>query len=145
MEVELILDRGAAAKAGIDYGALEQNLQAEIDKLVVRDGVTSNAPERTPAPADAQGDHTLVQWLLHIAAEPTMAKTYANGLVFALNEIVGAVRSRGSSEGSSLGGASANDVPPASLRVRLAKLGKEITLPTTTAAIQAFLENLGGS
>lgn len=140
MDVELTLDRSGGSKAGVDYGALEDNLQAEIDKLAAQDNVTSGAPERSAAPDGAQGDHAMIQWLVHLATEPAMAKTYANALVFALNEIVGAVRSR---QTATEEGTSAGDEPPARLHVRLAKLGKNITLPTTTAAIQAFLEGVG--
>lgn len=144
MDLDLSLDRRGAAKAGVDYGALTENLQAEIDKLAKREGVTVAPPNEQAPPDGAQGDPALIHWLVQVATEPAMAKAYASALLFALNEILSAVRpKKGSSERAAEG--DKTDDAPARLNVRIAKFGKDVVLPTTTAVIRSFLEDLGNS
>ncbi|MBX9646720.1 MAG: hypothetical protein K2X57_06670 [Xanthobacteraceae bacterium] len=144
MDIELLLDRRGAARAGVDYSALAANLQAEIDKLAKREGVTAGPPLEQGPPDGAQGDPALIHWLVHLATEPAMAKAYASALIFALNEIVAAIRPKNAS-GTAIAEDDKSDNAPAHLSVRIKKLGNDVVLPTTTAAIQAFLENLGAS
>lgn len=144
MNVNILLDRRGAAKAGVDYGALAENLQAEIDKLAKREGVTVAPPNEQAPPDGAQGDPALIHWLVQVATEPAMAKAYASALVFALNEILAAVSPKKTSGKLAAEGDKSDDAP-AHLTVRIAKLGKDVVLPTTTAVIQSFLEDLGTS
>lgn len=144
MDVELSLDRKGAAKAGIDYTALADNVQAEIEKLSKREGIEAGQPVEQGPPDGAQGDPALIHWLVHFATEPAMAKTYASALIFALNEIVAAVRTKKASGEPMVDGDTQTNAT-VHLSVKIKKLGKDLVLPTTTAAIQAFVESLGTS
>lgn len=143
MEIEFVLETDGAAVAGIDRVALVADIQAELDKFVLTAGAPPAEPTPRTAPAGAQGDWTAIHWLLHVAAEPSMAKVYAQGLIFAINTILEAAKSK-ETKGSE---ASRKETTSASLpgkpSVTVKMIGKEIALPATTIAIRLMLDQLG--
>lgn len=120
-------------------GALIADLQAELDKLAVAANVASPKPDKTAPPDGAQGDAALIHWLIQFAANPAMARVYAQGLVMAINAIVSAMKPNTDSPVGTPGGNEKGSKGP----VRIAISGKEIILPVATSAIKAFLDTLG--
>jgi hypothetical protein len=134
-DIEIELNTGGAAATDLDLTALREDIQAELNKLAAQLGESAPEPKRVPPPKGAQGMDMVLHWLMHVATEPAMAKTYARLLIFALNEIAAAARKETQPSQR------ANDE---SFVIRVKALGKDIALPTAAAAIQAALEDVTG-
>jgi hypothetical protein len=152
MHIEVVLDTGGAAVAGVDQQALVDNIQAEVDKLTTKANVGPVKPTRKKPPPGAQGDWSSFQWVVDVATDPGMAKVYAQALLYALNSLLQALESQSSAEKSkpktaSKGGKAAKKKQPEESHdkkpVRVSVQGKEFLLPLTTAAIKALLKQLG--
>lgn len=138
VKIELRLDTGGAAVAGVDRAALIDNLQAELDKFALAAGAPEPAPQTQPPPPGAQGDGSIVQWIMELAADPVMAKTYVRGLVLAVNSLMSALeKHQNPDEGTPRPGL--EKAKPVTISV----LGKEIGLPVATAVVKKFLEDFG--
>lgn len=136
-KVSVTLDTGGVAPAGIDYGALVADIEAELEKL--GEQVQAKPSRRaTAAPAGAQGGFESIQWLLDLATDPKMAAVYARTLIFAVNQILEAANSK-KKDKKAKSTADEPEKPPVKIKV----LGKEIMLPATVVAIQEFLKTLG--
>jgi len=139
MEVQVAFDTSGAATAGVDRDILIADLQAELDKLAAHAGAQAPNPDKSPPPDGAQGDAAIIHWLLHVAADPAMAKVYAQGLISAINSILTAAQNR--ETGSSPPGEGQESAPkPKPVNIKV--LGQEIALPVATAVIKAFLDQL---
>jgi hypothetical protein len=137
MKISVSLDTNGAAAAGVDRDALIANLQAEMDKLADAANAARPEPDKQPPPAGAQGDAAIVQWIIEVATDPAMAKLYAQGLLMALNSIIGAAKKK---EVPAEVGDESQSTAKRPVKVTLS--GKEIGLPVTTAIIKTFLEDL---
>ncbi|MDB5539910.1 MAG: hypothetical protein JWQ89_1637 [Devosia sp.] len=142
MKIEVIMDTGGVATAGVDRAALVDNIQAELDKLAATAKTAAPQPKAQPAPAGAQGDLSVLQWILDIAADPVMAKAYASGLVYAINQILNAARSEQSGDKADQTSGSDTDEKPV---VKISIFGRDLALPVATAVIKKFLESLDGN
>ena len=131
LEIELN-SRGAAAR-GVDMQALQDNIQAELNKIAASAKIQEPRPTKSAPPAGAQGDAALIHWLLHLAGEPSMIKVYARAAVFGVNEFLRAARRRIEENEN-------GDKEPETLTVRIKRLAKDIVLPATEAAIKATLD-----
>lgn len=143
MEITVVLDTAGAATAGIDRDALIADIQAELNKLTSKVGTEPAKPVSKAAPSGAQGDLSIIQWLIDVATDPEMAKVYARALIFAVNEILAAAKSKERSDDESSGEASTPETDEDKSSVRINVLGKAIALPAATSAIKAFLDQLG--
>ncbi len=141
MEVRVAFDTSGAAAAGVDRDSLIADLQAELDKLATRADAPTPKPDKSPPPEGAQGDAAIIHWLLHVAADPAMAKVYAQGLLTAINSILTAAQSRETESSASSEG---QEPAPKPKPVTIKLLGQEIALPVATAMIKAFLDQLQG-
>lgn len=136
MSIELSLETSNAI-AGVDRDALIANVRAEFEKLE-RHAKSQNDPvevseDRTPPPPNAQGVDQLILWAVEFAQNPALAPVYARGLIFAVNELLRAVKKGPARDG-------AEDRPGFGARLKV--LGREISLPATQAAITEFLKGL---
>jgi hypothetical protein len=158
MHVEVILDTGGAAVAGIDQQRLVDDIQAELDKLTSKGQTESAKAKRTRPPPGAQGDWASFHWVIDFVTDPKMAPVYARAVIYALNTILQSAgfkksaaskksaRSKKSEVSKGFEGASKakkQSVIPAEQPVRITVRDKEFLLPATTAAINAFLKHLG--
>ena len=135
MQIEVVLESQGKAEPGVDYKALAENIEAELLTFTKHVEIEGPTKKSKAAPAGAYGEDLLLQWLIDLAKDPAMAKAYAHTLIFAINEIISAVKpAKGDKDKPE------NDD---TLLVRLKVLGKEIKLPATISAIKAFLESLG--
>ncbi len=139
MEIQVAFDTSGAAAAGVDRESLIADLQAELDKLAARAEAPTPKPDKKPPPEGAQGDAAIIHWLLHVAADPAMAKVYAQGLLMAINSILTAAQNR-ETESSPPSGDQEPAKKPKPVTVKL--LGQQIALPVATAVIKAFLDQL---
>jgi len=135
-EIEVDLETAGTAAAGLDLAALQEDIQAELGKFASKVQAREPTPTRVSPPTGTQGIDIAIHWLIHVASDPVMAKTYARGLVFALNEIVTAARKST---------ASGNEKSDETFGLRLKAFGKEIMLPATSGVIQAILDEIKGS
>jgi hypothetical protein len=129
MSIEISFDTSSAVE-GVDQSALIEDIEAEIRKLAK----SSNAKltrNDTPAPSGAQGELQLIEWILELAKDPKMAVLYAKGIIFAINQIIEAVSPKDESKEQQ------------KKQTTIKVLGKKISLPATTIAIQEFLKSLG--
>src|SRR4051812_7593005 len=94
MKITVLLDTRGAAAAGVDHDALVSDIQAELDKLTASAGAGAIKPVHQPPPKGAQGDVSAIQWLIDIATDPAMAKAYAQALIYAINTILQAAKSK---------------------------------------------------
>ena len=143
MQIQLVLDTGGAP-AGINREALIADIQAEIDKLTAATGAAAAKPAHQPVPKGAQGDVAIIHWLVKLATNPAMSATYARALIFALNTILQAAKSKKSAPKADDKKASAEGTSAADEKPRLAikfPVG-ELILPATTAAIKLILDKL---
>ena len=143
MQIRITLDTGGAAIAGVDRDELVADIQAEVDKLAGEVGTETAKPDYEAAPRDAQGDISVIQWLIEVATDPEMAKFYARALILSINAILSAAKSKETKDnkkGSK--GPKPDDANDRSI-VRISVLGKEFMLPATTSAIKSILNNLG--
>lgn len=125
MKFEVIMDTGGSAVAGVDRDALIANIQAELDKLAAAAGTAAPTPEEQPAPAGAQGDLSALQWIIEIATDPAMAKAYATGLIYGINQIIAAATSKQGRDKPSDDKDSGGEKPV----VKIKFLGTEVALP----------------
>jgi len=132
--IEIDLDTAGVAAAGVDLQSLEGDIQAEIEKLASQLEQPVPQPARRAPPESAQGIDQVVHWFLQLAAEPSMAKVYAQTLIFSINEIATAARNSKNTL----------NAHQESFVVRVKAFGKDILLPTTTAVIQAAMEDIHG-
>lgn len=139
MDVQVAFDTSGAAAAGVDRDSLIADLQAELDKLAARADAPAPKPDKSPPPEGAQGDAAIIHWLLHVAADPVMAKVYAQGLLTAINSILAAAQSRETEPSPQSEG---QDSAPKPKPVTVKLLGQQIALPVATAVIKAFLDQL---
>ncbi|WP_456854389.1 hypothetical protein [Bradyrhizobium sp. USDA 4501] len=72
----MVLDTKESATAGIDRATLISNTQAEVDKFSTQLGVKAVPAHQKPAPAGAQGDASVTEWVMKIATDPAMVKAY---------------------------------------------------------------------
>lgn len=151
MDILVRLDTGGAALAGIDYNALTDDITSELEKLAKSTGSKDPSLSKEAAPAGAMGDFSVVEWLLHVASQPAMAKVYAQTLVYAINAVLTSRKGNsGSSESSSSDTSAAPETkskqpPSTGHMVTIEVLGKEFLLPTATAVIQAVFDSLKDS
>lgn len=136
MDLTIAYDTKGSAVAGIDRDALIANIQAEVDKFSTQVGAKAVTATQKPAPSGAQGDSSITEWVMKVAADPVMLKTYIQILVFAINELVSAAKTkeRGAEKKASK---EADDKP-----VKISVLGKQILLPATQAVIKALIDNI---
>jgi hypothetical protein len=136
MDLTIAYDTKGSAVAGIDRDALIANIQAEVDKFSTQVGAKAVTATQKPAPSGAQGDSSITEWVMKVAADPAMFKTYIQILVFAINELVSAAKTkeRGAEKKSSK---EADDKP-----VKISVLGKQILLPATQAVIKALIDSI---
>jgi hypothetical protein len=142
MDIKIVLDTRGAAAAGVDQKALIADIQAELDKLP-HEEKSKKPPVAEPAPKNAQGDPTAFHWLLHIATDPAMAKVYAQGLAFAINSLLSSAQRKKATKNDDE--APAKDASAGPGIVNITAFGKELLLPATTVAVQAWLQSLGGN
>jgi hypothetical protein len=137
VDLTIVFDTKGSAVAGIDRAALIANIQAEIDKFSSQLGTKSVSATQKPAPSGAQGDSSITEWIMKIAADPAMVKAYVQILVFAINELVSAAKTkeRGAERPSSK--KEVDDKP-----VKITILSKQILLPATQAAIKAVIDSI---
>jgi hypothetical protein len=146
MDIEIVFDTNGSAVAGVDRHVLVADIQAELDKLASQAGAKPIQPTRQLPPEGAQGDFASLHWLLHMATDPAMAKVYAQGLVFAINSLLAAAKSKENGDTGSAGKpANPSQAPAEKLLVNISLLGKEIALPATTAVIKAILDQIGSN
>jgi hypothetical protein len=145
MQIQLVLDTGGAP-AGINREALVADIQAEIDKLTAATGAAAAKPAHQPVPKGAQGDVAIIHWLVKLATNPAMSATYARALIFALNTILQAAKSKKSApkaddkkKASAEGKSAADEKPRLAIKFPVG----ELILPATTAAIKVILDKLG--
>ncbi|WP_027053650.1 hypothetical protein [Mesorhizobium erdmanii] len=141
MKIEVILDTGGSATAGVDRDAFVANIQAELDKLAAAAGTKAPKPKERPAPPGAQGDLSALQWIIDIATDPAMAKTYASALIYGINQIIAAATSKQSGEKRAQKGEASGEEKPI---VKIKFLGKELALPVATSVIKKILESIEG-
>jgi len=137
MQLKLILDTGGAP-TGIDREALVNNIQAELDKFAK--AVRAQPPKRTsePVPEGAQGVISIIHWFIQVLTDPAMAPAYAKTLVYALNDILLAIRlSKKSAQNEQ------HDPKDEKPQIKLSISKIELILPAATATIKKFLESLG--
>ncbi|RTM00950.1 MAG: hypothetical protein EKK31_22155 [Hyphomicrobiales bacterium] len=139
MKIEVTMDTGGSAAAGVDRDALVTNIQAELDKLAVTTGTKAPKPKERPAPPGAQGDLSALHWIIDIATDPAMAKAYASALIYAINEIVAAATSKQSGEKPTQSGDAEGGEKPT---VKIKFLGKEVALPIAASVIKKILESI---
>ncbi|MEY2536779.1 MAG: hypothetical protein QOG67_519 [Verrucomicrobiota bacterium] len=139
MDLTIAYDTKGSAVAGIDRNALIANIQAEVDKFSTQVGTKTVPATQKPAPPGAQGDSSITEWVMKVAADPAMVKTYIQILVFAINELVSAAKTkeRGAEKKASSTSKEADDKP-----VKISILGKQILLPATQAVIKALIDNI---
>ncbi|MEO1526571.1 MAG: hypothetical protein AAFX06_14135 [Planctomycetota bacterium] len=125
---------------GVDIAALVDNIDAEVQKFSSELGAESSQ-KKTPAPAGAQGDFGLVEWIIDAITDPDLARTYGTTLVFAINQLLNAVgkKDQQPKEAKEEQDDEPTEEPPAKIKM----FGKEIALPATTHVIKKFLESLG--
>lgn len=136
MQLEVQIETGGSAPQGVSITDIEQDIQAQLDRLASQAGVDRSQQERLPAPEHAQGIDQIIAWTLELAQDPKMAKAYASATIFAINQIL---KSRDVSEVSD----QENDERKG-LRAKVTVLGKELKLPVATAAIGKLLEDIFG-
>lgn len=141
MKFEVTMDTGGSAVAGVDREALIANIQAELDKLAAAAGTSSPEPKQQPAPAGAQGDLSALQWIIDVATDPVMAKAYATGLIYGVNQIITAATSKKSGDNPPAGQGQETEEKP---MVKIKFLGKEVALPVATSVIKRILESIEG-
>ena len=139
MELTIVFDTKGSAVAGIDRAALIANIQAEVDKFSTKVGTKTVPGTQKPAPSGAQGDSSIIEWIMKIAADPAMTKAYIQILVFAINELVSAAKAKekGTEKKESGKSKEADDKP-----VKISILSKQILLPATQAAIKALIDSI---
>ena len=142
MQIKLVLDTGGAP-AGINREALVADIQAELDKLTKTAGTGDAKASPQPVPEGAQGDIAIVHWLVRLAADPAMAPAYARGLIYALNAILQAAKSKMPAPKKDETKSTSADAKEEKPRLSVTLPVGELVLPTTTAAIKAILDNLG--
>ena len=126
------------APAGIDQEHLTSDVEAEIKKLAAR---VETEPTRVdhPAPQDAQGAHQIIEWVVNLATDPTMASAYAQGFLYALNQIVQGYLQKKSGPTES---APKKKAKSSTALAKVTIAGKTIFLPVATVAIREFLKSL---
>jgi hypothetical protein len=144
MQMQLELDTGGAP-AGNNRQALVADVQAEIDKLAAAAGATTAKPAHQPVPKGAQGDVAVIHWLVKLATNPSMSVTYAKALIFALNTILQAAKSKKavSKAEDKKPSAEAANMPEEKPRLTIKFSVGDLVLPATTAAIKIILDKLG--
>ena len=143
MKLNVVLDTKGVAAAGVDQNELIADIQAEVDKLASQLGSKPIKPRREQAPETAQTDMEILQWLIDIATDPEMARSYARVFIYSINSILTATKSRESNPDNSLRKNSGKRKSEDSSKARVEILGKKILLPTTARAIKAILKELG--
>lgn len=141
MSVNITLDTGGDQPAGQNYEHLVADVREEVREFSNRSG--GKITEKTsPAPENAQGADSLIEFIIDVAQNPAMYKVYAQTLLYGLNQILKGVRGEDariqqSSEDQA-------ELPlDSGAKVKLKIAAKEIALPATTAAISEFIEGLG--
>ena len=139
MELSVVFDTKGSAVAGIDKAALISNIQAEVDKFSAQLGAKTVLGHQKAAPAGAQGDSSATEWIMKIAADPAMARTYIQIFVFAINTLVSAAKTK--EKGAEKKSPSKSNEKEDKL-IKVIVLGKEILLPATQAAIKAVFDSI---
>lgn len=144
MQIKLVLDTEGVS-AGINRQALVADVQAELDKLTSAAGVQQAKPSPQPVPKGAQGDIAVIHWLVKLAADPVMSATYARALIYTLNAILRAVKSKVPAPKKNDADASSNELKDDKPQLRVTLPVGDLVLPATTAVIKAVLDQLGES
>jgi hypothetical protein len=131
MQVEIVVETDGNRLPKLNYSDLQASLQSEVDKFSKLVEGRSEA-KGSGRPDGAQGDDLIIQWLIEFAQQPAMFKVYARSLIFGISEVLRAAKERA-------GGQQDENAEGPSARLKL--LGKEISVPTTAAAIKAFFED----
>jgi hypothetical protein len=141
MDITVILDTGGKSIEGLDKGALQADIEAEIQEFALRTNAKPPHRRTVSAPPGAQGEDQLIHWLVEVLKEPAMIGVYARTLVFALNELASSVSKIRNKSKPTPGGT--EHAQPFAVRVSI--LGREILLPAATAMVKQFLEDALGS
>lgn len=136
MKFEIRIETGGSAPKGVSISDIEQDIQAQLDRLSSQVGVDRPQEERQAAPKDAQGIDQIIAWTLDLAQDPKMAKAYASATIFAINQIL---KSRDVSEVTNQ-----EEGDRRGLGAKVRVLGKELRLPVATAVIGKLLEDIFG-
>lgn len=136
--IEIDLVNNGSIPHGIDYQALIDDIQSEIDKL---DSVTDIQYEKIfhKPPEGAQGDIPGIEWLLDFLTDPDKAKFYARTLIYTLNQII---TSLVNNEGSEDNRPKTKVKKSKKIEMTIKFFGKELVLPTLTDNIEDFLDSL---
>jgi hypothetical protein len=137
MDLAIVFDTKGSSVAGIDRDALIANIQAEVDKFSSKLGAKPVSATKKPAPSGAQGDASITEWIMKVAADPAMVKAYAQILIFAINQLVSAAKAKEKGAEKTSGKKEADDKP-----VKIKLFDKQILLPATQAAIKAVLDSI---
>jgi hypothetical protein len=131
-----------AVPSGLDFNALTENIEAEVVKITSMSAGSSFKKNTLPPPAGSQGHDLVVQWLLHFAEQAQMVQVYAKAFVFSVNELLQSAKSSTKRTDQLPSKNPEKDDSP-SFAARLTILGKDVILPTTVAAINTFLSDIG--
>ena len=140
MNISVVIEGSQLAAPGIDPIAVVEDIEAEVTKLATKINVTPDRTEKA-APTGAQGEFELIEWVVKIAQEPSMAKFYIKALIFAINQILEACRSNQKANQNDED--TSEDQLGGKPLVRIKVLGRSLSLPAATLVIQEFLKSLG--
>lgn len=144
MQIKLVLDTGGAP-AGINREALVADIQAELDKLTTVAQADHAKALPQPVPQGAQGDIAVIHWLVKLASDPAMSAVYARALLYSLNAILQAAKSKIPTAKNDETKSASKEAKEEKPRLKVTLPSGDLVLPATTATIKAILDNLGGT